>query len=95
LSKYIKDHSYKGYEKRKYDSSKRDKRKSISPRRKRSPRRGTSPQKKVEMIKDKEEEDIAEEVGDSGKKTIRGIHKGRRRQNRRWLEDGREIKRRN
>jgi hypothetical protein len=47
------------------------------------------------MIKDKEEEDIAEEVGDSGKKTIRGIHKGRRRQNRRWLEDGREIKRRN
>ncbi|MCH87871.1 hypothetical protein A2U01_0008752 [Trifolium medium] len=61
LNIYTKEGNHRGYEKRKYDPSRRNLRRSESPKRKRSPKRESSPKKRVEMIKDKEADNNEEE----------------------------------
>ncbi|MCH99833.1 hypothetical protein A2U01_0020848, partial [Trifolium medium] len=67
LSRYTKGENNRNYEKRKYDSSKRAPRRSVSPRRKRSPKRSSPPKVRIEAIKEKETED-SEEDRDPGKR---------------------------
>ncbi|MCI41074.1 hypothetical protein A2U01_0062307, partial [Trifolium medium] len=70
LGRYtIRGGNNRNYEKRKYDSSRRTLRRSVSPRRKRSPKRDSPPKERIEAItaKEKETED-SEGERDPGKR---------------------------